>query len=255
MDVTVTGACGALQERYPIVSTPSPLRRCHGGSRAQRAAVATAACGAALVLVVSCAVRPPGDPAGSEAAQGTLAPAATPPSDLRDPERASDLPAPGSTIAPVSGEEVDLPPGLDLVVVALVTDDTGTDAAVVAVHELGAELDATVTVLTEEPGVPVSPDALLSDAVDEAADVVVVLGSELLGGVDRVSASTLDQQFVIVGAQLPEPTENVTAVIWPGAESRMDGVSADIAPRTSEALRAGLAAVDAGTTGYVVALP
>lgn len=233
------------------MNTPSSARSRRGGSRAWRAAVA--ATGAALLLCVSCAAPSPGDRASGELPQGTSAPAAENLSGPVASQQPTDHPSPGSTIAPVPGEDTHLPPGLDLVVVSLTSDET--DAALAAVRELGAELDATVTVVTDDPDAPVSSDALLGEAVDAAADVVVVLGSELLSGVDRISASTLHQQFVLVGAQLPEPTENVTAVVWSGAESRVDGFTGDIAPRTSEALRAGLAAVDAGTTGYVVALP
>jgi hypothetical protein len=85
--------------------------------------------------------------------------------------------------------------------------------------------------------------------------VIVVLGEGILGALDSASASNLGQQFVLLGAQLPEPTGNVTAVIWPGADIRLaDGISPEIAPRASEALEAGLIAVASHTTGIVLAL-
>jgi hypothetical protein len=51
-------------------------------------------------------------------------------------------------------------------------------------------------------------------------DLVICAGNALVDALALVTASHLDQQFLVVGAQLPEPTVNVTAAIWRGASSR-----------------------------------
>ncbi|ACZ20917.1 hypothetical protein Sked_09670 [Sanguibacter keddieii DSM 10542] len=180
----------------------------------------------------------------------------------------TDAPAPGSTLAPRADPTDAVPPGLTLAVV--VSDETAdTDAAVRAVDAFADDVGATVTHAVALPEHVADPEALLELALGAAPDVVVVLGPAMLDALDRVSASTLDQQFLTIGAQLPEPTANVTAVVWsgsgsgsgPGArpapepEASIGGAAPDVAPRTREALSAGLAAVASGTTGYVLALP
>src|SRR5207237_745535 len=54
-------------------------------------------------------------------------------------------------------------------------------------------------------------------AMDLRPDLVICAGNELVDALALVTASHLDQQFLVVGAQLPEPTVNVTAAIWRGA--------------------------------------
>lgn len=88
------------------------------------------------------------------------------------------------------------------------------------------------------------PQARVDAAITAEADLIVVVGADALDAVDRESAQRLDQRFLILGAQLPEPTENVTAVIWSGADARW---SVDAADR--DALVSGLpAALSAGMT-------
>ena len=75
-----------------------------------------------------------------------------------------------------------------------------------------------------------------------------------------MTANHLDQQFLVVGAELAEPTANVTAADWIGASFRGEGLgmpsSYDPASFTSaragRALRAGVAAVLNGLTGIVI---
>jgi hypothetical protein len=70
----------------------------------------------------------------------------------------------------------------------------------------------------------------------------------------------LDQQFLIVGAELAEPTGNVTAADWTGASFRGEGLGvpstydpASFTPeRAGRAIRAGVAAVLNHLTGIVV---
>jgi hypothetical protein len=176
------------------------------------------------------------------------------------------LPVPGSTIAAPSIASPDaIPTGLTLAVIAPdITGDAAADTtAAVAELRAVAELHgaASIRILpgdATEPGdttEPIDADTLLQAALTDSPDVIVVLGEGILGDLDSASASNLGQQFVLLGAQLPEPTANVTAVVWPGADVRLsDGISAEMAPRAREALEVGLAAVATHTTGIVLAL-
>jgi basic membrane lipoprotein Med (substrate-binding protein (PBP1-ABC) superfamily) len=137
----------------------------------------------------------------------------------------------------------------------LVGDATTTDA-LAATERSAASSGADATTLVLGPDTP-DPDAALAAAAAAAPDVVVVLGTGPLDVVDRVSAQDLDQAFLLLGAQLPEPTENVTAVVWPGADSRWASTPPDpaaLAARVTEGLDAGLAAIDADGTGGVLPL-
>ena len=68
-----------------------------------------------------------------------------------------------------------------------------------------------------------------------------------------------NQQFLVVGAQLPEPTVNVTAAIWQGASSRGREVAdppssfdAGAFPRVvNAAIQSGAASVLSDLTGRV----
>lgn len=104
--------------------------------------------------------------------------------------------------------------------------------------------------------------AALDRALDVEPDVVVGLGDGAVDVFGFESAQRLDQQFLVVGAQLAEPTDNVTAVVWDGATSRgaaagPDGdlVAASITEqRGAAAFRAGLASIQDETTGVVLYL-
>lgn len=99
------------------------------------------------------------------------------------------------------------------------------------------------------------------EAMELGPDLIVSAGAGLVDPLAVVTASHLERQFLIVGAQLPEPTGNVTAAVWPGASSRgsevansstasdPDAVTPD---RADAAVRAGVASVVSGITGIVV---
>jgi hypothetical protein len=166
---------------------------------------------------------------------------------------------PGSTLAASSIDASDgIPADLRISVLAVESTSAGAadmTAALEQVRDFAREHDASLTVADTGDG-PVDADALIHSTLLDEADVLVVLGGSLASALDRVSAANLGQQFLIVGAQLPEPTENVTAVIWPGADTRGgDGAEPALSARTGEALEVGLAAVAGRTTGIVVALP
>lgn len=144
------------------------------------------------------------------------------------------VPVPGST-APASSLDpsAGIPAGLSLTVIAAVAAVDAaqdTETAIAELNTFADAHDASVTVFAIGPGEVIDPDTLLHDALVDEPDVVVVLGGNVLSALDRVSASNLGQQFLVLGAQLPEPTENVTAVIWPGADARAsDGTSSVLA--------------------------
>ena len=99
------------------------------------------------------------------------------------------------------------------------------------------------------------------EAMDLQPDLVICAGHALVDALALVTSSHLDQQFLVVGAQLPEPTVNVTAAIWRGASSRGGEVpdtasSFDPDAFTREhagaAIRAGVASVLSSLTGIVI---
>jgi len=101
----------------------------------------------------------------------------------------------------------------------------------------------------------------LQAATDAAPDVVVALGAGVVDALDRVSSQNLAQQYLVLGAQLPEPTDNVTAVVWDGATSRGSAASPDgplsatvTGATASDAVRVGLARVLADDSGVVLDL-
>ena len=99
------------------------------------------------------------------------------------------------------------------------------------------------------------------EAIDRQPDLVICAGNSLVDALALVTASFLDQQFLVVGAQLPEPTVNVTAAIWKGASPRGREVpdtasSFDSGAFTPDhagaAIRAGVASVLSDLTGIVI---
>ena len=93
-------------------------------------------------------------------------------------------------------------------------------------------------------------------------DLVISVGHALVDPLALVTASHLDQQFLVVGAELAEPTENVTAADWTGAAFRGEGLGMPSAydpatfthERIGRAVRAGVAAVLNDITGIVIQL-
>ena len=170
-------------------------------------------------------------------------------------------PPPESTIRPRPGSWDSVrPPRGYRVVLLTAGDDRATTTLVTAVrHWARAERVRLVTVATTAPK---AVDGIVQ-AIDMRADLVVCAGHVLVDALALVTASYLDQQFLVVGAQLPEPTVNVTAAIWRGASSRGSEVP-DMAssfdhdaftPREAgQAIRAGVASVLHDITGIVISL-
>ena len=171
-------------------------------------------------------------------------------------------PAPGATVAPRAGtwDAVSPPQGYH---VALLThgDDPATTTVALAVEEWAAAEDVSLkTITVTTPGGAI--DGIVQ-AMELGPDLIISAGTDLVDPLALVTASHLDRQFLVVGAQLPEPTANVTASIWQGASSRGSEVtnspasndSAAVTPeRADAAVRAGVASVLSGLTGIVVSL-
>jgi hypothetical protein len=100
----------------------------------------------------------------------------------------------------------------------------------------------------------------ITDALALKPDLIVAAGNSLIDPLALVTANHLDQQFLVVGAELAEPTHNVTAADWTGASYRGEGLGmssnydpASFTPeRAGAAIRAGVASVLHGLTGIVV---
>ncbi|MFZ4842717.1 hypothetical protein [Mycetocola saprophilus] len=186
---------------------------------------------------------------------------------IPSPARTSDAhrPAPGSTVAPLPETESDaaVPAGLHIL---LIGSGSEHPALLAALHERVAAIQATLTVCDPTGSADQSADDLVSAQLSQHPDLVMLLGERGIDTIDRVSSANLDRRFVILGAQLPEPTHNVTAVIWPGASAR--GLSPETIPQTdptatAESLEAryakravseGIAVATTGNTGFVTAL-
>ena len=91
-------------------------------------------------------------------------------------------------------------------------------------------------------------------------DLIVSAGNDLIDPLALVTPNHLGEKFLVVGAELAEPTHNVTAVDWSGASFRGEGLGMSstydpgsfTAERCADAVRAGVAAVLSGLTGIVV---
>ena len=109
------------------------------------------------------------------------------------------------------------------------------------------------------------------DEIDRAAmsgeaDIIVTAGNGLVDPVAVVSANYAGedpQQFLVLGAEVAEPTTNIAATDWQGSSYLGEGApetdyydpSAVTPPRAYAALRAGTAAVLSGYTSVIVRIP
>jgi hypothetical protein len=170
-------------------------------------------------------------------------------------------PAPEAMIRPRPGSwDAVHPPRGYRVVLLTAGHDAATATLVTAVKRWArAERVRLTTVVTTGPN---AVDGIVQ-AMDQRPDLVVSAGHALVDALALVTASHLDQQFLVVGAQLPEPTMNVTAAIWRGASSRgreVPNTAASFHPaaftpqQAGTAVRAGVASVLSGYTGIVISL-
>jgi hypothetical protein len=214
----------------------------------------------ALLLAVASAVLVSGcgssddwsEPHAKPAAVGTLGPGFV---DPKSP------PAPEAAITPRPGSWDGVHPSKGYRVVLLTAgEDTATKTLVGAVNGWVEQEDASLKTVTAA-----RPDrfvAQITKAMDLKPDLIICVGNGLVDPLALVTANHLTQQFLVIGAELAEPTHNVTAANWPGASFRGEGLGTasgyDPATFTRErairAIRAGVAAVLSGWTGIVIRL-
>lgn len=166
-------------------------------------------------------------------------------------------PAPESTHVPAPGswDDVTAPDGYR---VALLTvgDDAPTLTLVRSVEDWAARTRVDLRIVHAD-------DDMIDGAVramDMHPDLIISAGDALVDPLATVTANHLDVSFLIVGAELAEPTENVTAVDWTGAAYRGEGLGTAAAydpatftaERADRAVRAGVAAVLTGLHGIVL---
>jgi hypothetical protein len=190
-------------------------------------------------------------PHASPTPVGTLRPG------FADPSR---TPVPESTLTPRPGswDEVSPPDGYRVVLLTTGEQDASARRPAQAVRAWADKEDVSLrTVTADDPAGYV--DAVL-EAIELGPDLVISAGEALVDPLAALTPSHLEQQFLVLGAQLPEPTENVTAAGWSGASFRGEelGMSFDRDPasftdaRCAAAVRAGVAAVLSGLTGIVL---
>ena len=184
---------------------------------------------------------------------GTLAPGFT---------DAAAIPAPGATIEPRAGSwDAVIPPRGYRVVLLTQGDDSATTTLTTAVKEWAAAEEVSLrTIAVTKPDGAI--DGIV-EAMELGPDLIVSAGADLVDPLAVVTASHLDYEFLIIGAQLPEPTANVTASIWRGASSRGSEVANSPATSDSDAVtperadaavRAGVASVLNDLTGIVISI-
>ncbi|GAB3596902.1 hypothetical protein GCM10027408_07210 [Microbacterium tumbae] len=202
-----------------------------------------------MTVLTGCAatVEDPALPSAAGPSAGIVSPESTP------------MPAPGRTI------EATPPPADELsgyrIAVVVPDGSAGSRALLEGIRAFaassGADLEEFPAVEGDDP-----VGAAFEAAVDEEPDLLVGLGEGVADVFNYETPKLLSQQILIVGAQLFEPTANVTAVIWEGATSRGSEVGPDgpldpasvTAQRGADALAAGVASVREGVTGVVLHL-
>ncbi|SCD53598.1 hypothetical protein GA0115239_103139 [Streptomyces sp. BpilaLS-43] len=120
-------------------------------------------------------------------------------------------PAPESTVTPSPGSWSGVRPSPGTRVVLLTAGhDEPTKTLVTAVKEWAEDEDVDLRTVTASGSADLLP--AVTRAVDMRPDLVVSAGNDLIDPLAAVTPSHLAQQFLVVGAELAEPTENVTAV-------------------------------------------
>ncbi|MGW0808295.1 hypothetical protein [Nonomuraea sp. NPDC002799] len=206
---------------------------------------------AAAVLTSGCGA---GDdwsrPQGRPTAVGTLGPGFADPATPPSPE-ATITPRPRSWdgVHPSDGYRV---------VLLTAGQDAPTRTLVDAVTEWAEAEDVSLKTVTA--AAPAEYIARISRAIDLAPDLIISAGNDLVDPLALVTANHLDRQFLVLGAEVAEPTANVTAADWTGASFRGEGLgmssaydAATFTPeRAGRAVRAGVSAVLNGLTGIVL---
>jgi hypothetical protein len=209
---------------------------------------------AATLLLTACATSP--------TPHSTLSPTPSPtPSTLGagfyDP---AAPPAPEDTItpAPNSWGGAHPPAGYGAILLTYAHEDAQSDTLVKAVRSWAADEGVTLNSV-----VATSPADLLPSvdrAIARKSDLIISVGNSLVDPLAAVSPSYLHQNFLVVGAEIAEPTYNVTAADWTGAGYRGEGLGTPTQydpktfteERAGRAVRAGVASIVNNLTGIVI---
>lgn len=168
-------------------------------------------------------------------------------------------PSPEATIEPRSGSWDQIHPPKGYRVVLLTTGDDGpTTTLTDAVRTWADDEDADLRTVVAADAADIVPS--ITRAMGMGPDLIISAGNDLIDPLAIVTANHLDRRFLVVGAEVAEPTQNVTAVDWSGASFRGEGLGASstydpasfTAARCETAVRAGVAAVLGDVTGVVV---
>ncbi|HEY6888931.1 MAG TPA: hypothetical protein VI300_14160 [Solirubrobacter sp.] len=168
-------------------------------------------------------------------------------------------PAPEASITPRPGSWDAVHPSKDYRVVLLTAgEDAPTRTLVSAVKKWAEQEDASLKTVKAAGSSQLIPS--ITKAMQLRPDLIICAGNGLVDPLALVTANHLDRQFLVVGAELAEPTSNVTAADWTGASFRGEGLGmpdaydpATFTPeRADRAIRAGVAAVLNGLTGIVI---
>jgi hypothetical protein len=206
----------------------------------------------ALALISGCGADDWSEPHAKPTALGALGPG------FVDP---SAPPAPEAAITPRPGSWDGVHPSKRYRVVLLTAgNDAPTTTLAAAVRDWAEQEDASLKTVTATGPKQYIPS--ITRALKLAPDLIISAGNHLVDPLALVTANHLDQQFLVLGAELAEPTENVTAADWDGASFRGEGLGMPSSydpgtftpERAARAVRAGVAAVLHGLTGIVVRL-
>jgi hypothetical protein len=170
-------------------------------------------------------------------------------------------PAPEATITPRPGSWDAVRPSKGYRVVLLSAGDDAPTKTLVDEVTSWAD-DERVSLKTVSATRPDQFIPRISTAIGMRPDLIICVGNDLVDALALVTPSHLRQQFLVIGAEVAEPTHNVTAADWTGASFRGEGLGmpdeydpATFTPeRTARAVRAGVAAVLNGITGIVIRL-
>jgi hypothetical protein len=169
-------------------------------------------------------------------------------------------PAPEATLIPRPGSWDGVHPSKGYRVVLLSAgSDRPTRTLVDAVTRWAEQEDVSLKTVTAAPDRYIPA---ITEAMRLAPDLIISAGNALVDPLALVTANHLDRQFLVVGAELAEPTANVTAADWTGAAFRGEGLGMPSAydpatftgERAGRAVRAGVAAVLNDLTGIVIQL-
>ncbi|MEV4198614.1 hypothetical protein [Micromonospora globbae] len=171
----------------------------------------------------------------------------------------SHPPIPEGTVTPRPGSwDAVHPPKGYRVVLLTAGDDAPTRALATAVKRWAEDEDVDLRTIVPADAHDFVPS--VDRAVRMRPDLIVSAGNDLVDPLAMVTPNHLSQQFLVVGAELAEPTHNVTAADWSGASFRGEGLGMSstydpgsfTAERCAAAVRAGVAAVLHDLTGVVI---